>query len=154
MKTVVQRVSRASVTVDGREVGSIGRGFLVLAGFHRDDGDKELSWMARKVVSLRVFEDVESARNARMTLSLDAVDGKILVVPQFTLYGDCRKGARPSFDKSATPDDARRLYERFVELLEAETPGRIETGEFQAMMEVSLVNEGPVTLVIEKEPSQ
>jgi D-tyrosyl-tRNA(Tyr) deacylase len=149
VRTVVQRVQRAAVTVDGRDVSSIGRGFLVLAGFHRDDTEAELAWMARKVTSLRVFED----EGGRMTHPLEAVDGRMLVVSQFTLYGDCRKGARPSFDKSAAPDDARRLYERFVELLQRGAPGRVATGEFQARMEVALVNDGPVTLVIEKEPT-
>jgi len=147
MKVVVQRVREASVSVDGRRVAFIGRGFLVLAGFGRDDGEAQLSWMARKVASLRVFED----EAGRMSLPLSSVDGRILVVSQFTLHGDCRKGARPSFDKSAPPEEALRLYERFVELLEEEAPGRVATGEFQAMMEVSLVNDGPVTLVIEKE---
>jgi D-tyrosyl-tRNA(Tyr) deacylase len=149
VKTVVQRVSEAAVSVDGREVASIGRGFLVLAGFHRDDGEAELAWMAHKIASLRVFEDDDG----RMSLALDAVDGSILVVSQFTLYGDCRKGARPSFDKSAAPEDARRMYERFVDLLEGEVPGRVRTGEFQAKMDVSLVNDGPVTLAIEREPA-
>lgn len=149
MRTVVQRVSQAAVTVDGREVAAIGAGFLVLAGFHRDDNDDTLAWMARKVASLRVFEDA----GGRMSLPLDTVDGRILVVSQFTLYGDCRKGARPSFTHSAPPEEARAMYERFVALLEDELPGRVATGEFQAMMNVSLVNDGPVTLVIEREPS-
>jgi D-tyrosyl-tRNA(Tyr) deacylase len=147
VKTVVQRVSEASVAVDGRKVASIGRGFVVLAGFRRDDTEAELVWMARKVASLRVFE----GGDGHMSDSLAAVGGDILVVSQFTLYGNCRKGARPSFDKSAAPEAARELYGRFVELLRAEAPGRVETGEFQAMMEVSLVNDGPVTLVIERE---
>lgn len=149
MKTVVQRVSEASVSIEGRAVASIGRGFVVLAGFHRDDTEAELAWMARKVASLRVFEGADG----HMTDSLAAVDGDILVVSQFTLYGNCRKGARPSFDKSAPPEAAHALYDRFVELLRAEAPGRVETGEFQAMMNVSLVNDGPVTLVIEREAS-
>jgi D-tyrosyl-tRNA(Tyr) deacylase len=120
---------------------------LVLAGFHRDDTEEIMTWMARKVASLRVFEDGEG----RMSLPLDSVDGRVLVVSQFTLYGDCRKGARPSFTASAAPEDARRMYARFVERLEAELPGRVATGEFQAMMQVSLVNDGPVTLIIERE---
>jgi len=147
MRTVVQRVREASVTVEGRTVASIGRGFLVLAGLARDDGEAQMAWMARKIASLRVFED----DGGRMTLPLDAVDGRVLVVSQFTLYGNCNKGARPSFDKSAPPDVARSLYGRFVELMEAELPGRVASGEFQAMMQVALVNDGPVTLVIEKE---
>lgn len=147
MKVVVQRVSSASVEVEGRRVGEIERGFLVLAGFGRDDTADTLAWMARKIVSLRIFED----RDGRMSDSLTAVDGRVLVVSQFTLYGDCRKGARPGFDRSAPPETARALYEKFVDLLEAQAPGRIESGSFQAHMHVSLVNDGPVTLVIEKE---
>lgn len=149
MRVVVQRVSEASVAVDGRAVASIGRGFLVLAGFHRDDDGDVLAWMARKVASLRVFEDDEG----RMSNGLDAVDGGVLVVSQFTLYGDCRKGARPSFTHSAPPEAARELYETFVACLQDELPGRVATGEFQAMMKVSLVNDGPVTLIIEREAS-
>lgn len=147
MKAVVQRVGSASVTVAGETVASIERGFLVLVGFGRNDTDESLAWMARKIVSLRVYEDDDG----RMSLPLSAVDGRILVVSQFTLYGDCRKGARPSFDRSAPPADARRMYERFVELIENEAPGRVESGVFQEKMLVSLVNDGPVTLVIEKE---
>jgi D-tyrosyl-tRNA(Tyr) deacylase len=147
MRTVVQRVSEASVAVAGRTVASIGRGFLVLAGLGRDDGEEQISWMARKVASLRIFED----ESGRMSLSLGSVEGSVLVVSQFTLYGDTGKGARPSFERSAPPETARRLYERFVELLGVELPGRVVTGEFQATMKVSLVNDGPVTLVIERE---
>lgn len=147
MKAVVQRVSSASVSVGGETVASIDRGFLALVGFGRNDTDESLAWMARKIVSLRIYED----ENGRMSLPISAVDGRILVVSQFTLYGDCRKGARPSFDKSAAPEEARRMYDRFVELIESEAPGRIESGVFQERMHVSLVNDGPVTLVIEKE---
>jgi D-tyrosyl-tRNA(Tyr) deacylase len=147
MKAVVQRVSRASVSVGGDTVASIDRGFLVLVGFGRGDDTETLAWMARKIASLRVYED----ESGRMTLSLDAVDGSILVVSQFTLYGDCKKGARPSFDKSASPDDARALYEAFIDIMEREAPGKVESGVFQEKMEVSLVNDGPVTLIIEKE---
>jgi len=142
-------VSEASVTVDGGEVARIGRGYLVLAGFSRDDNDETLRWMARKVTTLRVFEDDEG----RMSQSLAAVDGRLLLVSQFTLYGNCNKGTRPSYDKSASADDARALYERFVSMVEEEAPARVETGEFQAKMRVSLVNDGPVTIVIEKDAS-
>jgi D-tyrosyl-tRNA(Tyr) deacylase len=147
MRVVLQRVSEASVTVDGARVARIGRGYLVLAGFSRDDTDETLRWMARKVTTLRVFEDDEG----RMSRSLEAIDGRLLVVSQFTLYGNCNKGTRPSYDKSASAEDARSLYERFVSMVEQEAPGRVETGEFQAKMEVALVNDGPVTIVIEKE---
>jgi D-tyrosyl-tRNA(Tyr) deacylase len=147
MRAVVQRVAQASVTVEGREVGRIGRGFLVLAGFGKGDSEEAVRWMARKIASLRVFPD----GSERMSLSLAAVDGRVLVVSQFTLHADVQKGARPSFDRSAPPADARVLYERFVAALEAELPGRVETGEFQAPMQVSLVNDGPVTLVIDRD---
>ncbi|MGD8413235.1 MAG: D-aminoacyl-tRNA deacylase [Candidatus Latescibacterota bacterium] len=147
MKAVVQRVSAASVSVGGETVGAIERGFLVLVGFGRNDTEANAAWMARKIVSLRIFED----DTGRMTLPLSAVGGRILVVSQFTLYGDCRKGARPGFDKSAPPQEARRLYERFLQLVETEAPGRVESGLFQEKMEVSLVNDGPVTLMIEND---
>ena len=147
MKAVLQRVREASVTVEGQDVGRIGRGYLVLVGFRETDDEETLRWMARKITTLRVFEDGDG----KMNLPLDAVDGRILLVSQFTLYGDCRKGARPSFGHSAPPDLARELYERFVSFVEEEAPGRVETGEFQAMMSVSLVNDGPVTLIIEKD---
>jgi len=146
MRVVVQRVAEAAVAVDGAEIARIGRGFLVLAGFGRNDSEAQLDWMARKVASLRVFED----ESGRMSLPLDAVNGEILVVSQFTLYGDVKKGARPGFDESAPPETARHLYASFVEKLRAAAPGRVATGEFQAMMRVSLVNDGPVTLVIDK----
>ncbi len=148
MRAVVQRVASASVSVDTREIARIDRGLLVLVGFGRGDTDASLAWMARKVASLRIFED---AGTGRMSLGLDAVDGSVLVVSQFTLYGDVNKGARPSFDASAPPDDARALYDRFVAALRELLPGRVATGEFQASMQVSLVNDGPVTLVIDKE---
>ena len=147
MRAVVQRVASASVAVGGRDVGRIERGFLVLAGFRKSDTDETVRWMARKVASLRVFDD----GSERMTLALDAVGGRVLVVSQFTLYGDVRKGARPSFDESAPPAEARALYDRFVEALRAELPDRVETGEFQAAMQVSLVNDGPVTIVIDRD---
>jgi D-aminoacyl-tRNA deacylase len=147
MRAVVQRVTQAAVTVDGRETGRIGRGFVVLAGFRKGDNDDTLRWMARKIASLRVFE----GDGERMTLSLDAVQGRVLVVSQFTLYGDVKKGARPSFDQSAPPDEARALYGRFVDALRAELPDRVETGEFQASMQVSLVNDGPVTIIVERD---
>jgi D-tyrosyl-tRNA(Tyr) deacylase len=146
MRVVVQRVAGASVAVEGREVGRIEQGFLVLAGFKKDEQDDSIQWMARKVASLRVFQD----ESERMALGLDAVQGKVLVVSQFTLYANVQKGARPSFDESAAPDDARAWYERFVAALRAELPGRVETGEFQASMQVSLVNDGPVTIVIDR----
>ncbi|HEV2146627.1 MAG TPA: D-aminoacyl-tRNA deacylase [Longimicrobiaceae bacterium] len=145
MRVVLQRVSRARVTVEGRVTGEIGRGLLLLAGFTGGDTEDTLRWMAEKVVGLRVFTDAEG----KMNLSVDEVDGAVLVVSQFTLYGDARKGRRPSFVDAARPEAAVPLYERFVEMLRA--AGRpVETGEFGAMMQVELVNDGPVTLVLER----
>lgn len=146
MRVVLQRVSGASVRIGGETVGSIGAGLVLLVGFSEGDGEDELAWMADKVVDLRVFGDDQG----KMNLSLDDVGGELLVVSQFTLYGDTRKGRRPSFVRAAHPDLAIPLYERFVELLKERAPGRVETGEFGAMMDVHLVNAGPVTLVLER----
>jgi D-aminoacyl-tRNA deacylase len=142
----LQRVSRAEVRVEGRVTGKIGRGFLLLAGFRRDDTDETLTWMADKVIGLRLFADADD----KMNLGLDDVGGGLLVVSQFTLYGDAKKGRRPSFIDAAPPEIAIPLYERFVALLRARTAGVVETGEFGAMMDVDLVNDGPVTLILEK----
>ena len=145
MRIVLQRVSRAKVTVDGRVTGEIGRGLLLLVGFTEGDGEDALAWMAKKVVQLRIFPDDEG----KMNRSVEEADGAILVVSQFTLYGDARKGNRPSFIDAARPETAIPLYERFVQMLRA--AGRpVATGEFGAMMDVELVNDGPVTLVLER----
>jgi D-tyrosyl-tRNA(Tyr) deacylase len=146
MRVVLQRVSRAEVRIDGRVSGSIGRGFVLLVGFNTEDDAQKLEWMADKIVSLRLFGDAEG----KMNLGLEDVDGGILVVSQFTLYGDTRKGRRPSFIDAARPEIAIPLYERFVELLRARAPGAVETGEFGAMMDVELINDGPVTLILER----
>ena len=145
MRTLLQRVSRAEVRVAGRVTGRIERGYLLLVGFGHDDGEEQAAWMADKIVGLRLFADAEG----RMNLALDEVDGGVLVVSQFTLYGDARKGRRPSFIDAAHPTAAEALYERFVAMLRERVP-RVETGEFGAMMEVELVNDGPVTLWIER----
>ena len=145
MRIVLQRVSRAKVTVEGRVTGEIGRGLLLLAGFTDGDSEEALAWMADKVVGLRIFPDDEG----KMNRSVEDADGAILVVSQFTLYGDARKGRRPSFIDAARPEIAIPLYERFVALLRA-TGRRVETGEFGAMMDVELLNEGPVTLILER----
>jgi D-aminoacyl-tRNA deacylase len=144
---LLQRVSRAEVRVEGRVTGSIGTGYLLLVGFHRGDAEATLQWMAEKVISLRLFPDDEQ----KMNRDLSDVAGGILVVSQFTLYGDARKGRRPSFIDAAPPDVAIPLYERFVALLRERTPGAVETGEFGAMMDVELVNDGPVTLMLERD---
>ncbi len=147
MRVVVQRVSRAEVRVAGRVTGTIGVGFLVLAGFAPGDTEATLAWMADKILGLRVFADTEG----KMNLGLADVGGALLVVSQFTLYGDAHKGRRPSFVDAAPPGIAIPLYDRFLALLrEKGGPVRVETGEFGAMMEVELVNDGPVTLLLEK----
>lgn len=147
MRVVLQRVARGEVRVDGSSVGRIGRGYVLLVGFHGDDGDDALGWMARKIVGLRLFPDDDG----RMNRSLDELDdGGLLVISQFTLYGDARKGRRPSFVEAAPPEPAEVLYERFVAMLREAAPGPVETGRFGAMMEVELVNDGPVTLVLER----
>ena len=145
MRIVLQRVARARVTVDGRVTGQIGRGLLLLAGFTDGDTDDALAWMADKVVGLRVFPDGEG----KMNLSVEEAEGALLVVSQFTLYGDARRGRRPSFVEAARPEAAVPLYERFVELLRA-TGRPVRTGEFGASMQVELVNDGPVTLLLER----
>ena len=149
MRVVLQRVSRAEVRVSGRVTGKIGVGFLVLAGFAPSDVEDTLAWMADKLLGLRVFGDAEG----KMNLALADVGGAVLVVSQFTLYGDATKGRRPSFIDAAPPEVAIPLYERFIALLKergAASSTRVETGEFGAMMEVELMNDGPVTLVLEK----
>jgi D-tyrosyl-tRNA(Tyr) deacylase len=146
MRVVLQRVSRAEVRLGGVVRGSIGRGFCLLVGLHRDDDEAQLTWMADKVVSLRLFADEEG----RMNRGLEEVAGDLLVISQFTLYGDTRKGRRPSFIDAAPPELAVPLYEKFIALLRERAPGEVATGEFGAMMDVELVNDGPVTLVLER----
>lgn len=144
MRAVVQRVSKASITIDEKITGEIGNGFLVLLGVAENDTQDDVIFLAQKIAGLRVFEDDDG----KMNLSLDEVDGKMLVVSQFTLLGDCRKGRRPSFVKAARPEQAAELYRGFV----AEVRGQgieVETGRFQEHMDVSLVNDGPVTLLLD-----
>jgi D-tyrosyl-tRNA(Tyr) deacylase len=146
VRIVLQRASSGSVTIGGEVVGEIGPGLILLVGFTEGDDEAVLEWMAEKVIGLRVFNDEEE----RMNRSLGEVAGDLLVVSQFTLYGDTRKGRRPSFIKAAVPDVAIPLYDRFLEILREKAPGKVESGEFGAMMEVALVNDGPVTLVLER----
>lgn len=144
MKAVVQRVKESSVTVDGREVGRIGRGLLVLLGVAHGDTPSDADDMVEKILHLRIFED----EAGKMNHSLVEVGGALLVVSQFTLYGDCRKGRRPSFVQAARPEAAEALYEHFVG--KARERGMlVATGQFRAMMDVALVNDGPVTLILE-----
>ncbi|HZS61531.1 MAG TPA: D-aminoacyl-tRNA deacylase [Gemmatimonadaceae bacterium] len=141
----MQRVSRAEVRVGPRVTGRVERGLLVLVGFTHDDGEAEVQWMAEKIIGLRLFSDSDD----KMNLSLADVNGALLVVSQFTLYGDAAKGRRPSFIDAARPEIAIPLYERFLSVLR-ERGVRVETGEFGAMMDVELVNDGPVTLWLER----
>jgi len=145
MRLLLQRVSRAEVRVDGVVKGRIGRGYCVLVGFTHGDGDEQVAWMAEKLRGLRLFGDAEG----KMNLALGEVGGAVLVVSQFTLYGDARKGRRPSFVDAARPETADALYQRFVARLRGDGI-HVETGEFGAMMEVDLVNDGPVTLWLER----
>ncbi len=145
MKIVLQRVSRAEVSADGASLGSIGRGHVLLVGFGPEDDEDALSWMVGKVLDLRVFPDDQG----RMNRSLVDIGGDLLVVSQFTLYGDVRKGRRPSFVGAAPPQQAEARYDRFVALLRERAPARVETGSFGAVMRVELVNDGPVTLLLE-----
>jgi D-tyrosyl-tRNA(Tyr) deacylase len=144
VRVVLQRVSKASVTVDGAVVGEIGAGLLLLVGIGQEDEEKDLAWMADKVAGLRIFEDGDG----KMNLSVEDVGGAVLSVSQFTLYGDCRKGRRPNFMAAARPEQASDLYDRFNALLRAKGL-TVATGTFGAMMEVSLVNDGPVTLILD-----
>jgi D-aminoacyl-tRNA deacylase len=145
MRVVLQRVSRASVTIDGRAAGAVGRGFCLLVGLTHGDTEATVDWMAEKVAGLRLFSDGEG----KMNLGLDEVGGAVLVVSQFTLYGDAAKGRRPSFVDAARPEQAIPLYQRFVAALR----GRgleVATGEFGAHMLVEIHNDGPVTLILER----
>ena len=141
MRALVQCVSEARVTVDGTVVGSIGKGYLILLGVGADDAEAQAEKLWRKISRMRVFEDAQGKTN----LSLADVGGEVLVVSQFTLYANCKKGNRPSFTEAGAPDEARRLYEWFVERARRDVP-RVETGRFGAYMDVSLVNDGPFTL--------
>jgi len=144
MRAVVQRVSRARVTVKEWTSGEIGLGLLVLVGVGQGDTEADATYLAEKVAGLRVFEDDEG----KMNRSVEDVGGSVLAVSQFTLYGDVRRGKRPSFDAAAPPDEARRLYEFFVQRIQA-AGLRCETGRFQEMMQLELVNEGPVTILLD-----
>ncbi|MGC8711937.1 MAG: D-aminoacyl-tRNA deacylase [Leptodesmis sp.] len=145
MKVVIQRVLSSQVVVDGRIVGKIGRGLNLLVGISNTDTEAELGWMARKCLELRLFP---AAEGGRFDCSVQDIKGELLVISQFTLYGDCRKGRRPSFDRAAAPEVAQALYEKFVEKLR--TSGlKVETGIFGAMMQVSIENDGPVTVIVE-----
>jgi len=144
MRLILQRVSEASVIVAGKTVGSIRTGLVILAGMAKSDTERDVDYLSDKVLGLRIFPDSDG----KMNLSVADAGGSLLVVSQFTLYGDCRKGRRPSFDRAAAPERAQALYDYFVERLRR-GPVPVETGVFQAMMEVHLVNQGPVTILID-----
>lgn len=144
MRAVIQRVSSASVKVDSETTGEIGPGLLVLLGIHHDDGEREIRWMADKISNLRIFED----DRGKMNLSLLDTGGGMLVVSQFTLYGDCRKGRRPGYSAAAPPEKANALYENFISAA-AQLGIETASGRFQAHMDVSLVGDGPVTLLLD-----
>lgn len=150
MRVVVQRVTSSQVAVNGQIVG-IGRGLNLLVGIANTDTEAELDWMTRKCLELRLFPS-EQGDDARWEKSVQDIGGELLVISQFTLYGDCRKGRRPSFDRSAAPEIAKDLYHHFVAKLR-QSGLRVETGEFGTMMQVSIENDGPVTLLLEKEAS-
>ncbi len=146
MRAVIQRVNSGSVTVDGNVVGSIGKGFVVLLGVSEKDTTEDVVYMADKIVNLRVFEDEDE----KMNLSLQDIKGELLVVSQFTLYGDCRKGRRPNFMSAARPEKAEELYVDFVRRCR-EMGVKTETGTFQAAMTVNIENDGPVTVIVDSE---
>ncbi|GAA0710827.1 D-aminoacyl-tRNA deacylase [Paraclostridium ghonii] len=146
MRAVVQRVSSSNVTVDENEISNIDKGLLVLLGVTHGDSSKDVDYLLEKIVNLRIFED----ENEKMNLSLKDINGELLVVSQFTLYGDCRKGRRPNFTEAAKPDLANDLYEEFVEKARRQSIN-VGTGKFGAHMMVELVNDGPVTMLIDSE---
>jgi D-tyrosyl-tRNA(Tyr) deacylase len=144
LKAVIQRVSAAKVEVEGKTVGQIGKGILLLLGVEKGDGERDADWLAEKVGNLRIFED----ESGKMNMSVKEIAGELLAVSQFTLAGNCAKGRRPSFDSAAPPEEANMLYEYFVGKLRG-LGLTVETGVFQAMMQVSLTNDGPVTFILE-----
>ncbi len=145
MKVVIQRVTEASVTINGQVKGEIGSGYMILAGFVADDTEDDLSWTAQKIAGLRVFNDSQDVMN----LSIADVDGDILLISQFTLHAMTKKGNRPSYILAAKPDIAKPMYEHFIDVLEKAVGKKIQTGEFGADMKVRLLNDGPVTIIID-----
>ncbi len=145
MKAVIQRVSKASVTINAKQVANINKGLLVLLGIIEEDTQEDISWLSNKIANLRIFND----QNGVMNQSLQEVDGEVMVVSQFTLHASTKKGNRPSYIKAAKPDIAIPIYENFVKQLEADLGKNVQTGEFGADMKVELLNDGPVTIIID-----
>ena len=146
MKAIVQRVSRASVTVDDKKIAWIDSGMLILLGVKKEDSEKESALLAKKTANLRIFGDHEG----KMNLSLKDINGQVIVVSQFTLYGNCKKGRRPSFINAALPEKADLLYQHYVQCLQNENVP-VQTGQFQAMMQVEIINDGPVTIILDSD---
>ncbi len=144
MRAVVQRVSRASVSVNNKIIGIIDKGLVILLGVSGDDTEKDVLYLADKITHLRIFADDDE----KMNLSLKDIQGEMLIVSQFTLYGDCRKGRRPSYSKAANPEKAKLLYQSFIDAVQ-NNKIRVATGKFQAMMEVNIINDGPVTILLD-----
>jgi D-tyrosyl-tRNA(Tyr) deacylase len=147
MRVIIQRVKSSQVTVEGQVIGKIGQGLNLLVGICNTDTEAELDWMARKCLELRLFPD---GQGGRFDQSVQEIQGELLVISQFTLYGDCRKGRRPSFDQAAAPTAAEALYQKFVEKLRS-SGLQVETGQFGAMMQVTIENDGPVTIFLERQ---
>ena len=147
MRVLLQRVSQASVTIEGERKSSIGKGILILLGIENADTEDDVVWLVKKILSLRIFED----KQGKINLSVSDVEGQLLVVSQFTLHARVKKGTRPSFDKAAKPDVAIPLYQRFVQELETQSGTQVATGKFGAMMAVDLTNDGPVTIWIDSQ---
>lgn len=145
MRAVIQRVKKASVTVDGQTVGRISKGLVVLIGIGEDDREVDIHWLAGKIIGIRIFEDADG----KMNLSIQDIKGELLLISQFTLYGDCRKGKRPSFSEAAPPERAKALFEQFVSKVKENYDYKVETGVFQADMDVELINNGPVTIMLD-----
>ncbi|WP_159946669.1 D-aminoacyl-tRNA deacylase [Polaribacter septentrionalilitoris] len=145
MKVVIQRVSKASVTIDSEKIASIQKGLLILLGIENEDHQEDIDWLVRKISNLRIFND----ENGVMNKSLLNIDGEVIVVSQFTLHASTKKGNRPSYIKAAKPDIAIPLYKKFISTLEKETSKKVQTGEFGADMKVELLNDGPVTIIID-----
>jgi D-tyrosyl-tRNA(Tyr) deacylase len=145
MKLVIQRVKEASASINGKIIGKINKGFLVLLGISQEDTEEKIDWLVKKLINLRIMAD----KDGKMNLKLADVGGEILVVSQFTLFADCKKGNRPSFIAAASPEKAEKLYNLFIKKLKEEK-AKIKTGEFGAMMQISLINDGPVTIILER----